>query len=278
MEIRDPTKDVEPNFLSDDGEGMREAIVEGGKSVDEAVEILRRGWQAQHEKNIQAWNEQVGRQPPGAGNDDDEPRPQNLPDTGRDNDDDDETPDWLSRPTPSFLDVQPARHVLKKLEKKEFVELWHFTAQGCYDAATMDLNTPDDTFGLIHTDKGLMLQSVGASSISSKITKDEDLSWEQLTEGKTRLIGCMGSCGWNEHEIRQLAKFFLNLDIHPIRSQLYGPQAIMRYQEKVRRNWTQALKTGNPYSIGTVNDELLREYQRQIAIEILAKNNVSQPK
>jgi len=33
-----------------------------------------------------------------------------------------ETPNWINLPTPGFLDIKPARHVLKKLEKKEFVE------------------------------------------------------------------------------------------------------------------------------------------------------------
>ena len=125
----------------------------------------------------------------------------------------------------------------------------------------MDLNSPDNTFGLIHTDKGIALQSIMASSTSSKAVNDEKLSWEQLTKGKTRLIGCMSSCGWSRHEVRQLANFFLNLDVHPIRSQQYGPQAILCYQEEVRRNWTQSLKSGGePYSIASINNELLKGY------------------
>ena len=274
MDPRDPTGDVIPDFLSDQWEGAREAIVQGGKSAEEAAEILEKSWQAQHDKSVQDWNEHLERRQRDQGGERENNRGQAQANPLDNEPNNDKAPDWLNTPTPSFLDIEPARHVLKKLEKKEFVEIWHFTAQGCRDAATMDLNAPDDTFGLINTNQGLLMQSVSASS-SSKAIRDEDLSWEQLTEGKTRLIGCMELCGWSEPEITQLVKFFLNLDIHPIRSQQYGPQAIMRYQEKVRRSWTQSLRTGKPFAIGTINSNLLREYQVQIGVEILAKNNVS---
>ena len=32
------------------------------------------------------------------------------------------------QPTPRFVDIKPARHALKRLEK-EFVEIWYFTAE-----------------------------------------------------------------------------------------------------------------------------------------------------
>ena len=274
MQLRDPTGDTEPDFLSDNWEGLRNVMMEEGRTEEEAIEILKRGWKAQHEKNVAAWNEQLEQRRRNLEEERNEEERRPSPPAIAGNEDD-EVPEWLDKPTPSFLDAQPARHVLKKLEKKEFVELWHFTIQGCHDAALIDLQAPDDTFGIVHTDKGLMLQSVGASSVSSKVTRDEDLSWEQLTEGKTRLIGCMGSCGWSEHEVKDLARFFLNLDINPIRSQQYGSQAIMRYQEKVRKNWTTLVRDGSPYSIARINNDLLKEYQRQIGLEIMARNNVS---
>ena len=271
MEPRNPTEDVLPDFLSDDWEAARDAIVLGGKSVEEAAEILKQGWQTLHDKNIQTWNEHLEQRRRNQ-NTEEERRRADQPDNDPDGDD---PPDWLNKPTPSFLDIQPARHILKRLEKKEFVELWHFTAQGCHEAATTDLNSSEDTFGIIHTDKGVAFQSITASSTSTKVIRDEELTWDQLTEGKTRLIGCMVPCGWNKHEAKQLAGFFLELDIHPIRSQPYGLQTILRYQEKVRRDWTQALKTKNPYAIATISHQLLREYQTQIGLEILGRNNVS---
>lgn len=121
-----------------------------------------------------------------------------------------------------------------------------------------------------------MFQSAGASSVSSKVVKDDRLTWDQWSEGKTRLLDCMRTCGWNDLEVMQLAKFFLKLDLHPIRSREYGLLAVLRYQENVRRNWVTAVRKGTPYGIGNISDDLLNEYQRQIAMEIQARNNVSQ--
>ena len=93
--------------------------------------------------------------------------------------------------------------------------------------------TPDDTFGLVNTGSRLVLQTIGATTTSSKVIKDENLMWLQLTEAKTRMVGCLKSCGWNENEISQLVLFYLSLDTHPIRSRPYSVEAVMRYQERV---------------------------------------------
>ena len=267
-----PSTEVEPNFAGESWEAARDGIISGGKTAEEAIEILTQSWRAQHERNLVAWNEHLQQQQqapgPNGGNGGNPPitPPGNAAD---------EAPEWLNEPTPSFLDIQPARHILKRLEKKEYIELWHFTAQGCRDAAIADLTTPDDTFGIVNTEKGFLFQSVGASTISSKIVKDENLSWEQMSEGKGRLLGCMLANGWGEYEMRELAKFFLNLDLHPIRAQSYGTQAVLRYQDRVRRNWVGRCRNGKPFAIGTINDTLLSNYQSQIGMEIQAKNNVS---
>ena len=268
MEPRNPTANTEPDFEEEAWEVARNAIVAGGKEPAEAVEIMRQSWRTQHQRELDAWNEHVQqrRANPGPGSNNGDDAAVDTPG--------DERPEWLDRPTPGFLDIQPARHVLKKLEKKEYVELWHFTVQGCQDAALIDIATPDDTFGIVNMEKGLMLQTVGASSVSSKVIKDESLSWDQLSEGKRRLLDAMNSCGWSEHEVRELAKFYLSLDLHPIRSQEYGLQVILCYQDRVRRDWVRNIRLGDPYLIGTINRDLIKDYQRQIALEITARNNV----
>ena len=113
-------------------------------------------------------------------------------------------PDWLDRPTRSFLDIKPSRTVPKKLAKKEFLELWDFTAEGCRNAAAIDLATPDETFGLVNTSKGLLFQNIGASAASTKAINDENLTWNQLMEAKTRIIGYLKKCRWKSYEIEQL--------------------------------------------------------------------------
>lgn len=235
--------------------------------MEETIGISRRSWRVQHERDLEAWNENLRQRKPsqeqnGSGGDDPSTFPRG------------DTPQWLNEPTPSYIGIQPASYILKRLERKEYVEMWYFTAQGCRDAAFIDLTVPNDTFGIVNTEKGLMLQMVGVSSVSTEVTRDENLSWEQLSEGKGRLLDYMSSCGWSGYEVRELAKFFLNLDLHPIRSQVYGTQTVLRYQDRVRHDWVSRLKSGNSFAIGTINNELMGEYQRQIGMEIQAKNNV----
>lgn len=245
----------------------------GGKTVGEAIEILGRSWSAEHEKNLNLWNEHLRRQQltqghEGNGIDNKETAPRDNTQPGSD-----EPPEWS--PTPSSLDPRPSRHILARLEKREYVELWHFTAQGCQYPASPDVPAPGDTFRLVNTDEGLMLQKVGATSASSGVTKDEDLQWLQVFEGMKRLSECMGEHGWSRKEAQELEKFYLKLYIHPIQLEEYGPEAILRYQDRVCRDWVHRLKNGGAYAIGTVNDELLRDYQRQIGTEMQARDNVS---
>lgn len=275
MPPRDPAGYEEPDFEGDDWGDVREALVAGGKTVEEAVQVMRQSWKAQYDRNLEQWEEQVRQQQQlreqEANNDDNAGIP-----TGNETPSEaDHPPEWLNQPTPSFLDLKPSRRILARLEKKEYVELWHFTTQGCQYATTHDTSTSDDAFGLINTDKGLMFQTVGAASASSRVVKDEDLSWIQVSEGKRRLLDCMSQHGWTPEEVRQLAKFFLSLDLHPILSETYGLEAILRYQDRVRRDWVGRLKGGGGYAIGTISSDLIKDFQRQIGNEAQARLIVS---
>ena len=272
MPPRNPTLDIEPDFSDELWEGARNAIVEGGKTAEEANEILRQAWTARHTRDLGLWNEHL-QQELQQENDEDEPVAEII--LEEEQPEETEDPHWLNRPTPSFLDIKPSQKILKRLEKKEFIELWHFTAEGCRNAAAVDLVSPDETFGLVSTDKGLLFQSLGASAASAKAINDESLTWNQLTEGKTRMIGCLKACKWKSHEVKQLILFYVSLDVHPVRSQPYGLAAVMRYQDRVRHDWTAALSSGLPYRISEVNDDLMKEIRDEIRNEDQAKNNVS---
>jgi hypothetical protein len=272
MPPRDPTADAEPDFGEELWEGARNAIIEGGKTAEVAIEILRQAWAARHERDLDLWNEHLQQLRTEEGENEQvlEIIPEDTQPTET------EVPDWLDRPTPSFLDIRPARNVLKRLEKKEFVELWHFTVEGCRIAAAVDIATPaNTTFGLVGTDKGYLLQDVEASS--TKAINDEYLTWNQLTEAKTRMIGCLKDCKWKSYEVDQLIMFYLSLDVHPIRSQPYGMEAIMRYQDRVRRDWTARLSSGAPYRISEVNEDLMKELRDEIKNEEQAMISVSFP-
>ena len=210
MALRDPTTEVEPDFDGEEWGVAREAFIRQGDSQEEAVRTLQKAWRDQHQRNLERWEEHLQqeqqdrtREEGGQAGQEAAPAAGPQPEVKR--------PDWLNHPTPSFLDIRPARHILKRLEKKEFVELWHFTVQGCQDAAHLDLSTSDDTFSLVNTGGGLMLQSVGASATSSKAVKDELLNFEQWVDGKERMISCMETHNWEKYEVQELALFFFRL-------------------------------------------------------------------
>ena len=101
--------------------------------------------------------------------------------------------------------TQPFRHLTCSPYPEGAGEGVHGTlALHSRDAAAMDLTTLDDNLGVVKTDKGSALQPLGASLISSRVVRDEDLSWNQLTEVKTKMIGRLKMCGWTEHEVSQL--------------------------------------------------------------------------
>jgi hypothetical protein len=128
MEPRDPTADIEPNFNDEVWDALRSALIEGGKSEEEAVGIIRESWKAQHDKEVEAWNEHLRQRQQDHGPENNPDGPTNgLP---REDSPGNEVPDWFNQPTPNFLDILPTKHIVKKL-MKEYVELWHFTAQGC---------------------------------------------------------------------------------------------------------------------------------------------------
>ncbi|KAF9786296.1 hypothetical protein BJ322DRAFT_1058741 [Thelephora terrestris] len=275
MPPRDPALDIQPNFESEEWSIPRVALIAQGNSEEQAIAALRKSWEDFHQRNLEAWDEYLQQQQGNQDNEGEDPPnpiipPVTAPSTME------ERPSWADRPTPSFLDIQPAHQVMKRLEKREYVELWHFTAQGCRDAAQRDLEEPDQSIRVIPSNKGMIVKAGSTGSISSKAIRDEDLTYDQWSEGKTRLLKCMEGNGWTAEETRELAKFFLNLDFDPMRSEINGLQAVMRYQEKVRRDWVKSLKNGTGYAIGTINRNLLNDYHRQVQSEIQARNNARQ--
>ena len=174
-----PTGDEELDFNDEGWEGVRAAIIGGGKTNKEATEMLRQSWRVKHNRDMARWAEYLHQEqgadqaPRGA-----EPEVEVVPEVETPKDP--ESPDQFSLPTPNFLDIRPARHVLKRLEKKEFMELWHFTAEGCREAVAIDLATPNDIFGLVDTGNGLILQTIGATTTSTKAVSVRKLDLSHL--------------------------------------------------------------------------------------------------
>ena len=57
MQIRDLTGDVQLDYAGDRWKGLREALITEGKTAEQAVELMGRGWQAQYTKDLLEWEE-----------------------------------------------------------------------------------------------------------------------------------------------------------------------------------------------------------------------------
>ena len=55
----DPSMDEEPNYEDEFWEGPRTTIIGGGKTAEEAVEILRQAWRAKHDRDVALWTEHM---------------------------------------------------------------------------------------------------------------------------------------------------------------------------------------------------------------------------
>ncbi|KAG9308075.1 hypothetical protein JVU11DRAFT_12586 [Chiua virens] len=93
-------------------------------------------------------------------------------------------------PPPSFVPTRPSQYTLSKLQAFEYVELWYFTKEGCFEALKQARSQPEDTYGLLLTENILTLCPVASVKASKNAKSNHELS---LTEG-SRLAGEAHQC------------------------------------------------------------------------------------
>ena len=59
MAPRDPTLDEQPDFEGEDWSVPRDAMIAAGNSVEEAVAALRKSWENNHRRDVEAWEEHL---------------------------------------------------------------------------------------------------------------------------------------------------------------------------------------------------------------------------
>ena len=103
MQLWDPTTETKPNFEDGVWEGTRNTIIAGGKSLEEAVEILKAGWRAQHERDVEAWNEHIQQQQE---EEDERRREQEQANPPADKQPiEEEAPEWVNLPVRNVLKI-----------------------------------------------------------------------------------------------------------------------------------------------------------------------------
>jgi hypothetical protein len=163
-----------------------------------------------------------------------------------------------------FISPRPSSYALNKLESFDYVELWYFTPEGCQEALDSQRSQTDDAFSLTKVGDSLALKQLAAVKASRSAVKDSDLTWAQMMMGKVLFLQHVQDTNWPESHLKSLARFFVNLEIHPYRLRPHGERVLVLYQAKVRRNWHDRLKRDQGFNIAIINESLVQSISSEV--------------
>lgn len=155
----------------------------------------------------------------------------------------------------------PSLWAIKKLEKGDYVQLWHFTNRGLDSVCRSFHNSDNDAMTLTSDSNGNPVWVLSASTEAKGIVEDHDLSWEDFCIAAPRMIDAMTAAKWPNDRVQMMVKFWVTIQHHEYRSSPDPTdlQTLLLYQAKQRRNWHYALR--NPatrYDLSDSNESILR--------------------
>ena len=108
---------------------------------------------------------------------------------------------------------------------------------------------------------------------------DVDLSWRQMNIGKNTMLRHMELCNWPPKHIDSFARFYLHLELDPMRSHCNREWVLITYQAKVRCQWHDDIARGQGFNIAQINQRLLATVVKEVwdAICLEAIRKVSEP-
>jgi hypothetical protein len=270
--LEDPHLAVCPNFSGGPWETLRKSLATEQKITEqEAITRLADAWKETNDQELELWDRELEEQRKTADEATHQAELQRqkeaeemVKESEREkreaNKKKPKLPDFESDSCPpDFLRDRASQYARKKLENFEYVELWYFTPEGCADAAKENLTTADDALGFTHTgDHSISLRPLATSKPSRNVIPDADLTWRQMSMGKTGMLIDMKCAKWTEKHRNALASFFYDLEVHHYRSRPNGETILLIYQARVRRAWHDGLASGDTFNIAIPNDNLLR--------------------
>ncbi|KAJ7619876.1 hypothetical protein B0H17DRAFT_964849 [Mycena rosella] len=167
---------------------------------------------------------------------------------------------------PDFLGPRASNFAKKKLDDKEYVELWYWTREGCLDAeAHRGGVEADESFGITQVGSTLSLKPLTAYKASKKVVRDEDLSWAQLTVAKTGFLAAIEAAGWPVEHRAALASFFYAIENHDTRMNHddYADAILVIYAARSRRFWHDMLAQGRGFNLALINEKLLGQISQE---------------
>lgn len=159
---------------------------------------------------------------------------------------------------------RPSQFAVGKLKSYSFIELWYFTEEGCSEAQETNRTLPEDAYGITRVDDLVALKPVTAFKASKNAIPDADLTWRQMNIGKNTMLRYMETCDWPRKHIESFARFYLHLELDPMRSRPNGERVLLTYQAKVRRQWHDDLSRGQGFNIAQINHTLLASVAEEV--------------
>ncbi|KDQ53134.1 hypothetical protein JAAARDRAFT_137548 [Jaapia argillacea MUCL 33604] len=222
-----PNLEVAPNFADDTYAGIRNMLVNAGKTEAEALQDLLDAWTAGNARQRETWAQQEA-----ADRNLQEAQAQVERDAAEQQRQELEHEAELERcevekKKPKLNDFddkrmvsdaiapRPSPYAINKLQNFKYVELFYFTPQGCLDAVKNAHTAADDALGLTGTDGYVTLRPIAAYKASRNVVRDEDLTWDQMIMGKNAMLQKAKKLGWSVKHVTALMTFYFNLEQHP---------------------------------------------------------------
>ncbi|KAH9033532.1 hypothetical protein EDB85DRAFT_2073772 [Lactarius pseudohatsudake] len=281
--VDDPTQATCPSFESAEWDFLRQTMVDAHQGVfpltpEEATQRLKDTWARENGVKVAAWNAQVEQDRAEQEELDrlaQEEADAQLAQRQKEAEDqfreaekkkpklNDFDPD---RTISDWIEARPAPYAVNRLNNLEYVELDYFTTKGCNEAsADAGSVVSQDTLAFTRLDGTITVRPLAAVRSSRNVRNDEDLSWEEMLQGKNMMLRYMAkSTTWPQAHAQSLAVFFVALELHPRTAQPNGKRALLLYQSRARREWFAALKRNEGFNIERIGEPLLQEAADEI--------------
>ena len=178
-------------------------------------------------------------------------------------------------PPPNVIASCLLQYTLQKIAAFEYIELWYFTRDGCFEATKQSHSQPDDTFGLLSSNDVLTLHPVVSVKASKLAKADHELMLTEILQVCTSYLEHIKEARWPNKHVTALFKFFWNIECHPFcLSTWHGDRILTTYAVKIRRHWHDKLKMGNAFNITIINENLLQHIVVEVNDAMLGKVSV----
>ena len=276
--MADPSNEVCPNFHDHFFEAIREQLVQAsGDTEEEVIHRLVRSWTLDHDRRVEAWNEEqaaIARTEAEALQaqrlQEEETRRLQEAEAEKERLDAEKKKPKMNGfdnalPVSDTIIPRPAQYAIQKINNFDYVELWYFSPEGCKDASRNPQSIAEDAFGLTKVDDAIALRPLSAFKASRSALADHELSFPSFLRAKNSLLTHISKANWPQTHVDALSLFFWHLENHQIRNNSnIGDLAILHYASRVRQDWHDSLKREQGFNIGIINEILLHSISEEL--------------